>query len=94
MHGEIMNALEEFIALGNLASFHYADDTTKEWGRGDECKRQAIDVYKSHPELHEQMKHAAKEFLWTLDESDTEDSVDEESAWYEELNRGYAKDRA
>ena len=32
---------QEFVEQLSLASYHYADDTTKEWGQARECVRRA-----------------------------------------------------
>ena len=60
------NVLEEFKKLGQKASFHYADDTTKEWSLGDTAKRETLKLFDSYPELQDQMRVIAKDFLWSL----------------------------
>lgn len=56
----------EFKKLGNTASHHYADDSTKEWNLGDSAKREALKLFDAYPELHDQMRVIAKDFLWSL----------------------------
>ena len=56
----------EFREAGNLASYHYADDSCKEWRLGDEAKRKALALFDSHPELQAEMREQARGFLWSL----------------------------
>jgi len=39
--------VETFKIHGSNASFHYADDTGREWAQGNEFKREAMAVYHS-----------------------------------------------
>ena len=61
-----MTILEEFERLGDSASFHYADDTCKEWGQAQSAEKKAVALYHAHPELKEEMKELARGFLWSL----------------------------
>jgi|LakMenE18May11ns_1017448.scaffolds.fasta_scaffold7886793_2 hypothetical protein len=61
-----MNTLAKFEELGNRASFHYADDSCKEWDLARDCKDQAEELFVQHPELREEMIKISKGFLWTL----------------------------
>ena len=61
--GEILKAFEQH---GLQASVHYADDSTKEWAAGDAEKQKAIDLWKAHPELTEEMLKISQRFLWSF----------------------------
>jgi len=58
--------VEEFNLHGKVASYHYSDDTGKEWVLGDRHKTLALIVVDSHPDLQPEMREAAKGFLWSL----------------------------
>ena len=60
-------ALKQFIKLGKDASYHYADDSGKEWGLANGCVRQAMELYKANPELRALMREEARGFLWASD---------------------------
>lgn len=58
---------EKFQALGHKASYHYADDSTKEWVFGDKAKYEALELFdNATPSLQKQMRDIAKGFLWSL----------------------------
>ena len=62
-----MNArVRDFVTHGKDASFHYADDSGKEWGQGDIDKRAALAIFDAHPEMEAKFREAAKGFLWSL----------------------------
>lgn len=63
-----MTPVEQFDYIGRTASYHYADDSGREWNEGDKLKREAIELFKSNPELQTQMREVAKGFLWSLPE--------------------------
>ena len=58
--------LTAFDQHGRRASFHYADDTTAEWGAGDREKAAAMRIYHNNTELQQQMEKIATGFLWSL----------------------------
>ena len=62
----VTNILNRFTKHGKDASFHYADDTGKEWGSGDREKRDALVLFDSNPALQKEMREIAKGFLWSL----------------------------
>ena len=64
-----MTIVEQFDYLGRTASFHYADDSGREWNEGDKLKREAVAIFKANPELQSEMREVAKGFLWSLPES-------------------------
>ena len=59
--------LNQFDHAGRQASYHYADDSTREWKQGDDWKKKALDIYDAHPELHLRMRVIAHGFLWSLE---------------------------
>ena len=61
-----MSVLTEFESLGKSASYHYADDSGKEWGAAKRSERAAMILFHDHPELQEEMKEIARGFLWSL----------------------------
>ena len=61
-----MSVLENFKKLGQLASYHFADDSGKEWDLGYKNQREAEALFIENPELREEMIQIAKGFLWTL----------------------------
>ncbi len=62
---EKASVVDEFVRLGNLASYHFADDSGKEWSDGFAAKAEAMKIYHAHPDLQAEMeKHA--QFLWSL----------------------------
>ena len=58
---------ERFKELGMQASYHYADDTCKEWGAGDKAKHQALKIFDDNPALQPELRKIAADFLWTLE---------------------------
>jgi hypothetical protein len=58
--------LKEFTELGQKASYHYADDSTKEWNLGDRAKREALKLFDNNSELQAQMRVIARNFLWSI----------------------------
>ena len=61
-----LELLSKFESLGLSASFHFADDSGKEWGIARKEAGEAIALYKQHPELQERMMGLSKQFLWSL----------------------------
>jgi hypothetical protein len=59
--------LKEFTDLGMSASFHYADDSGKEWTLANDQKRKAEQLYIQNPDLRPRMEEIAFGFLWSLD---------------------------
>ena len=58
--------LEQFKEHGMTASYHYADDSTKEWDQGFKHSYAAQELAKQHPRLIPQMREIAKSFLWSF----------------------------
>ena len=61
-----MDTLERFKELGEKASYHYADDSGKEWSLGNKAKLECLEIYDANPDLHNTMRAIAKGFLWSL----------------------------
>jgi hypothetical protein len=62
------DSLDKFKSLGMSASFHYAGDMSEfYYGRNDE--NQALELFDQNPELRDEMRVIAKEFLWALESS-------------------------
>ena len=57
-------AVQFFKHYGMKASYHYADDSTKEWRYGDMAKDKAYKIAAAYPQCEEQFKEVAKDFLW------------------------------
>lgn len=67
-----LNALPDpvsrFTELGLRASYHLADDSGRESGRGYDLKHQALAVFDAAPpEQQREMRRIACGFLWSLD---------------------------
>lgn len=58
--------IEIFKTLGDKASYHYADDSTMEWGQAREFKQLALNLFDACPEYHNEMREIANGFLWSL----------------------------
>lgn len=58
--------LDQFKDYGNTASYHYADDTTSEWGAGKRAECNALELFDDNPTLQDDMREIAKGFLWSL----------------------------
>lgn len=58
--------LEEFKKAGLDASFHYADDTGKEWHLAYPLVDKCMKLAKEHPELHTEMAEIAKHFIFAM----------------------------
>jgi len=58
-------AVSEFIRLGYQASYHYADDTCKEWDDAYKCRDEAMDLYRrADTPTRAAMHLVARAFLW------------------------------
>ena len=64
------STLEEFKSLGNSASFHYADDSCKEWPQARTQEAKALALFRDNPHLQDDMREIAKGFLWSLPKGD------------------------
>ena len=59
------DSLEKFWALARRASFHFADDSTKEWGMGSRRESEALAMLDRHPEWWQEVRENWGE-LWSL----------------------------
>jgi len=57
-------AIEQFKKHGNQASYHYADDSCREWRQADAEKAKALAIFDANPTEHEEMRRIARGFLW------------------------------
>jgi len=62
-----MSDINEFWRLARKASFHFADDTTKEWRMGSDAESAAIKLLDEHPEWLPEVRANWGE-LWPLPE--------------------------
>lgn len=60
------NPVEEFRKYANAASFHYADDTCKEWDEASRFENRAMQIYHENPDHHEEMNKIGKSQLWGM----------------------------
>lgn len=58
--------IEQFNLAGRKASYHYADDSCREWGLARKREEEALAIFDAHPELQEEMREVALGFLWSL----------------------------
>ena len=58
--------LEEFKRVGQKASYHFADDSAKEWPLGNQKQKEALALFDQHPKLQADMREIAAKFLWSL----------------------------
>ena len=63
---EEQEILEEFKKAGLDASFHYADDTGKEWHLAYPLVDKCMKLAKEHVELHPEMVEIAKHFIFLM----------------------------
>lgn len=60
------NPIEEFKKYANAASFHYADDSCKEWDEASRCENKAMQIYYANPEHQKEMASIGKSQLWGM----------------------------
>lgn len=58
--------LEEFKKAGLDASYHYADDTGKEWHFAYPLVSKCMKLAKEYPELHTEMAEIANHFIFLM----------------------------
>lgn len=63
---KIEEILQDFKQLGETASYHYADDSTKEWDLASRAEQKALEIFDNHPDLEEKFREIALGFLWSL----------------------------
>jgi hypothetical protein len=69
MRKDEVTVLEEFVDLGDHASFCFADDHGEDWRAGYLSQERALVLFDQNPELHKAMREAARGFLWSLSTS-------------------------
>lgn len=60
------DVIDLFRSLAGSASYHYADDTGKEWGDAARDEYDARNLYKNHPELKEDFDMIMRNQLWSM----------------------------
>lgn len=55
--------IETFKKEAGSASFHYADDSCREWGQAKKCVKNCHEMYAQHPEYKEEFNEIAKRQL-------------------------------
>lgn len=60
----VADPVATFKKLGDDASYHYADDSTREWRKATRLVHEALEVFDAHPELQPKMRKVARGFLW------------------------------
>ena len=56
--------VEEFKKCASSVSFHYADDSCKEWGLAKKGKKAVFKLWDDNPELHDEMLEVMSKQLW------------------------------
>ena len=56
--------MQQFKKHARSCSFHYADDSGKEWGSAREEKAIALKLFDTHPHLQAAMREEMKKELW------------------------------
>lgn len=65
-YAENLAILSSFEQHGKAASYHYADDSGKEWHLGVLERDKALAIWRKHKYLTEEMKVIGKGFLWSF----------------------------
>ena len=63
---EKQEVVSKFRELANTASYHFADDSGREWQSGYAAQRQAEELFAQYPEFQEDLRQAAKSYLWSF----------------------------
>ena len=63
---EKQEILENFKTCGMDASYHYADDSGKEWHLAYPLVDKCMKLVKEHTELREEMREIAKKFIFSI----------------------------
>jgi len=56
----MIEIIEDFRKNASSASYHYADDSCREWGHAKECVRKCRELLHNHPEHREEFLEIAK----------------------------------
>lgn len=60
------DTLIKFKRHASRASYHYADDSGKEWGLAKQDKDAALELFDANPDMQDEMRSMAKSELWSL----------------------------
>ena len=60
------DTLIKFKRHASRASYHYADDSCKEWDLAKQDKDAALKLFDDNPDMQEEMREMAKGELWSL----------------------------
>ena len=60
--------IKQFVNHASNASYHFADDSTKEWQDGYREQQKALEIFDAHPELEQELRQACKEQIWSLNQ--------------------------
>jgi len=63
-----MNIIEEFKKYARNASYHYADDSTKEWSLARKNVGLCRELYRENEHLRESMRKIVDRELWSTNE--------------------------
>ena len=58
--------LIKFKRHSSRASYHYADDSCKEWNLAKQDKEAALKIFDENQNLQNEMREIAKDELWSL----------------------------
>lgn len=61
--------IDHYKSLARSASYHYADDSGKEWDQAREYEQKALDLFYAYPQMERKLRAAHKGNLWSLPES-------------------------
>lgn len=61
--------VEAFDQIGRDASYHFADDSGKEWHHGYQLQRLALAMFNAYPAYQDAMRDKASKFLWSLNDA-------------------------
>lgn len=60
------DVLIKFKRHASRASYHYADDTCKEWDLARQDKNDALAIFDANPEMQDEMRKIASTEIWSL----------------------------
>ena len=60
------DTLIKFKRHASRASYHYADDSCKEWDLAKQDKDAALKLFDDNPDMQAEMRGLAKDELWSL----------------------------
>ena len=75
------DVIKEFQRLANSASFHYADDSGREWPLGKADENEAMRLYHGYPHLQSEMDCIGNMQLWNFKKRANKPDNNQFSAW-------------